>query len=462
MNNFLHKISLTALLLLTACSAIAQNPAAEPEPGFVFSSKADEVQIRIQGGQFATVWETRILSLQEGTNEVLLHGLPNPANITDLQFAGELLPVGSALRMQSGAMTGLFDRLVDQQVTLTGPAGTISGTVEQVRGSMLSLRDADGHQIIVPNPHQYSLQTTGDSADIRAETGVLLTYNAPRAGSYRIQLWYHTGLLGWTAEHQLLVDAETDQLDWHTFIHLENNTGAAWDGVQLKIESGGVNRRGGMGGLTSQVANDRNPDRFVHAFEDAIDLAPSESQRRLLLKAENIAYEKSYRFQATHNRSLNVTNRRPDILYRIDAGQMLAANNVSGIPHLPPGETRLLLRTGETLTLIGDRELTRAASADTLIRIQGGRSSRLLLDEVVRVLASGQDERLNRIEGTYTVRNLGTQSKPLQISIPTNENTRVLNVTGARYRLTADALEMELEMQPGAVQEITFTYERRP
>ena len=50
----------------------------------------------------------------------------------------------------------------------------------------------------------------------------MLTFAAERAGTYTSSgCVYHTGYLGWSAEHQLVVDSETDQLGWTTLIHLE-------------------------------------------------------------------------------------------------------------------------------------------------------------------------------------------------------------------------------------------------
>lgn len=452
-STFRKNITLLLLLLCIPAAALAQQD-------YVFSPAADSVQIHIQGGQFATVYETRILNLQQGLNEVLMHGLPHPTSISDLQFGGDLMPAGSALRIEAGTMSALLGRLIGEEVTVSGPAGTITGIIEDAARGMLTLRDAEGQQVIVPNPHLYSLQTRNQDADIRADSGLMLTFAAERAGTYVVRLWYHTGYLGWSAEHQLVVDSETDQLGWTTLIHLENNTGADWEAARLSISSGSVNRRGGMGGLTSAVANDRSPDRFTFAFDEPVSLSTLHKTRLRFLSAENLPYTKDYHYRAAYSRSVNVTDRRPDIFYSIRASDLMQHVH-SGANRLPEGETRLLLRTADGLVLIGDRAPTGLAEADSLLRIQGGRSPRLSIDEVVQITTPEEDENRHRVSGAYTIRNLGTEVKPLRISIQADERTRVISVSERSWNQTDQALEIILELQPGETRRVEFETEQR-
>ena len=64
------------------------------------------------------------------------------------------MPAGSALRIEAWHHEALLGRADREEVTVSGRRGPPPGKSLRMRPrGMLTLRDAEGQQVIVPNPH---------------------------------------------------------------------------------------------------------------------------------------------------------------------------------------------------------------------------------------------------------------------------------------------------------------------
>ncbi|MCH8568598.1 MAG: hypothetical protein LAT67_10055 [Balneolales bacterium] len=175
---------------------------------------------------FASVYDTLYVDLKEGRNEVFI-----PINARPEQFSAALLQTGEFdiraqyLRFASPGNKDAITLLDGEKITLTGPAGSLSGTIKEAGESSIILTDEKGEQWLIPNHRDYTIISKPGAIEglPGSMPGLYMLANAPHDGRFALSVQYQTSHTGWQAEHQFIADEARETLDWSVLAHIQSS-----------------------------------------------------------------------------------------------------------------------------------------------------------------------------------------------------------------------------------------------
>ncbi len=431
--------------------------AALTQPGYLYSDGPDEMHITLFSHDFASIYEVRSLELERGRNHVILTGLPDAGRITELQLIGDAKLHSSRVVLDPRGMDRIFQTLRGEQVTLKGPAGTVTGTLEDYTLGMLSLRDENGEQLIVADPNRYQVVTASQRVDLREQSGVLLVLEAPETGTYETGLLYLSGSLGWVAEHQLQVDENARRLSWRTLAHTQNNTGAILQNVHLQLFSGNVQtsriRTGGYQ-TGSQPRYQRAVPSFTHTFSNAVDLPHGERLQTVLYEAGGIPFEKEYHFTVSAHHTSGERRERPRVHYVIPTGEGSPLNTL-----LPSGSIRLLNYDSGEPVLIGDTELNEPFEPGSPLSVSGSRASEITMDQTITQTRDVRSRQLS-VAADLEVRNTSGEDALIRIFHSADEAFVLDSSSHVPHERTRDHIEFRFTLEAGGTETLHYELSR--
>ena len=435
-----------SLLVLFLCRVMASPAVAQSDADYVFSPEADRLDITVYSNNFAMVYETRVVELQAGVNQVLFHGLPDPHEISDLQFLGDARLFGSATVLQPRGMRGVFQELTGEKITLRGPAGRVDGTLSDYSLGMLSIITDEGDQLIITNPGSYTVHSTTGSYDLRRETGVMAAFEAERAGTYEIGLLYYTGGLGWTAEHQLQIDEETETLEWLTLSHIQNNTSAGFEGANVQLFSGEIRTNVQRPGVNQSSGRRSYQPVYIYELGTVDELPRRERAQIRSFFADNVEFEKEYhhRFGIASRGGNERYNQKPNIMYRIPTGDGTTLGEV-----LPSGSLRLLDRSTESPALIGDTSLGTATEPGEELLLGGSTASDISIDEIMTSNRPDGSDGPFDIQSVITLRNGTDDDAVMMLTTYIIGNMSIDETNVPVHKRTENEVEFRIELEPG-------------
>lgn len=427
----------------------------EAQNNLIISSEPDVLQIKIYSGGFATIHETRDILLDKGENHIFFSNLPLPNFNSDIEYSGDLIPSYTSIIIRNSGISAFLEKAIGSEITVTGRAGSVSGILEEVHNNLLLLRDMNNRQVIVFNHQDYSVKVNSrDEKQTNLQSGVLAVYNAESAGIHRLNLWYHTGYLGWAMEDQVLINSEDETLNWHSILYLKNNTETVFSDAILTISSANVNAGRGFLGFGSSARNPRNPDLFIHTLEEPLTLPSNVDVRKSILNRKDIPYRKSYRYNAQYSRSVNIGDRRPTVSYHINTSEF-----GEDFQSLPRSERRLILETDDGFVLIGDRLNPRIIRQDEEVILRGGTASSISINELIEFRESESDERVIKKTGTYNITNFSEEEKQLSIIIAVDKKTQLVSISEPDYNRCENSLEIHITLKPSEKHVVNFEME---
>ncbi len=185
----------------------------------------------------AVVREQRALSLQAGTQDLVIDQLPRfiDAEAVALDFSG-----GAEVRSQRLLVgQGSLAALAGEQVEVLGDTGQVlaSGQLESARDGLL-VRDKQGRSTLV---RDYAAVRVAHG-EIPGGARLQVRVDAPRQGSTTATLSYPTAGMGWRAAYvATLAPGEACRMRFESRASIANRSGRDWSGTQLNLVAGEPN-----------------------------------------------------------------------------------------------------------------------------------------------------------------------------------------------------------------------------
>jgi hypothetical protein len=192
-------------------------------------------------GGYAVVRETRALTLDAGTHDVVIGDLPTALDAEALALGfpgGEARVLSQRLLLAQGqgaALTGLTGHTVD----VLGSTGQTlaSGTLLRA-GDGLLIRDGNGSTTLITS--YAGVRTTG--TDFPTGSSLSLRIDAVRSGSSKAVLSYPTSGLGWRAAYvATLQPGNACRMQFESHASIANRSGRDWIDSQLTLIAGEPN-----------------------------------------------------------------------------------------------------------------------------------------------------------------------------------------------------------------------------
>ena len=237
------------LLLLGALPALAQG---------------GDIAITVYNEGTALIRETRTLTLEAGMNRVEISDVAATIDPSSVSIGAR---GSSGLRvMEQSYNARLVDRdallahFTGEVISVTAADGAVySGELLYGAGDDIILR-GEGESIVMPNLSQaldIGFPALPDSLLTRPALQWLL--DSEEAGEHVVELTYLAGGLNWTADYNLLLNADESAFDITGWITLVNRSGRGYTEAQLKLVAGDINRVDAQARLGSQHRDGDGP-----------------------------------------------------------------------------------------------------------------------------------------------------------------------------------------------------------
>ncbi len=391
--------------------------------------------IVLYGANFAGVYEIRELNLEQGLNRIVLSGLPLLHDQSNLEVFLNGRQIEYTAPNPYTNFENYYKTLIGKTITLQSPNDTVTGRVDGYQSGALVLTDEEGRRQIIHGVHNYRLILPDEAPSPFDSVNPSILVYADEAGEQNLGLYYTHNLMGWTAEHRLVVDESTGLLDWTTLGFIRNNTNQAFENSRFILFSGDINlMHGGYNPpimLRSMAADSAMESDFMPESEQFSDFyrytyhsnsvlsAGGTLQFTLFEKAE-VPFEKKFE----HNLSVHGGNRvniRPEIVWYIDSTETGLNDS------LPPGKVRISTKEENNLMILGE-QMTGFITPGDELRFRTGRASDITITETKssRVMqAAGYTE----FEVILKVRNNRNESQNLDLRFQRPANSEILEVS---------------------------------
>jgi hypothetical protein len=366
-------------MMLIAAGAVAtlmpaSVPSSIPEPTAMrqevpsrqsTAQQRDRVSITVYNQNFGLVREVRTLVLEGGRlsleyGDVASGIQPETVHIRALDGDGfDVLEQNYQYDLLSPQK--LLEKYVGRTVTVyrTNP---VTGVEESVDAEVLSVSGGPilriGDEITFNYPGRFGFPEVPEN--LIAEPTLLWLLDAPE-GRRQVEVSYLTNDLNWKSDYVMVLNEADDEADLTGWVTLTNQSGASYDGAQLQLVAGDVQRvsgnraevRGAM--MADAVREMESPGFSEQAFFEyhlytlgrPADVLHNEQKQVTLLEAHDIAVERRLIFHGATP------------YYRGSYGQITSGQKVGvfldfenreamglGMP-LPKGIVRVYKRDGE-------------------------------------------------------------------------------------------------------------------
>lgn len=209
---------------------------------------SERVSLTIYNQGTALVQDVRTFDLMEGQNtldftdvaasidatSVVFKALTNPEAVTVLEqnFVFDLVGSGA-----------LLNRYLDETITVTADDGTtFSGQLLSGRGGEIILRNEGGQVFVISVGKVRDIQFPNLPSGLITRPTLRWLLQSGVTGPEQVELTYLTGGITWTADYNVLLNAENTALDLNGWVTLTNTSGAGYTDALVKLVAGDVNR----------------------------------------------------------------------------------------------------------------------------------------------------------------------------------------------------------------------------
>jgi hypothetical protein len=201
----------------------------------------------------AMITERRELDVA-GSGEVRIAGVASTIDPGSVQLRDLTDPSGVTIteqRFVPGATSPdeILARHVGDTITVVTPRGEVNGVLRSVDATTLVLEIGTGDQ-----RHLQAMRRDSYVQDVRLpasgsvdKPSLVWRLSTKKPGKHAVELTYRAEGMSWTADYLAILDEAAKTLDFSAWATVKNQTGAAFDGAELTLASGG--------GTSSGVAN---------------------------------------------------------------------------------------------------------------------------------------------------------------------------------------------------------------
>jgi hypothetical protein len=305
-----------SLLAVPLALAAFGGPAGAQAPERALGAEARRaVTLTVYSGDLALVDEVRRADLAAGRTRLALTDVGTALRPETVLLEAEGLRVlERVFAFDLLTPQRLLEAAVGQKVKVvrtnpeTGVETELDAEVLAIAGGLV-LRVGDRIETAEPGRIVFDSLPEG----LRTEPTLLAEVEAA-AGPRDLSLSYLTGGLNWQADYVARLDESGTRLDLTGFVTVINNSGAGFEGANLRLVAGVVNQAVAMPMLRKDMrmatmeamaapqaadmpSQDAASDRYLYRYERPVDLADRETKQLTLFEAKGVPATRVYRFE---------------------------------------------------------------------------------------------------------------------------------------------------------------------
>jgi hypothetical protein len=350
MNKMLNLFFAASVILGCTSFAAAQNNASK------------DINLTVYNQNFGLVREIRSFSLPKGVSHIQFDNIPReivPGSIM-LQTKVEVIDQ-SYHRRNINTQEVLKDYFLNKSVQLIGDSGEmINGILKDVNGGQAILQRKDGSYLMIPNIRKYKLNLDKLPDGLSLSPYLECVVNSSKSQHEDMDLLYQTRGIRWAAVYSAVVNTDYDHMNLTANADLENNSGADFHNVKVKLVAGDVHLSGiepqqrneAMGQvmkLAQSVTQKPFADYHLYDITGKINLDQNVSKQIELFRANNVSIKKNYTYNDGGHYAVGheVTGK-----IRVQISFKNTRNNKLGKP-MPAGTVNIYKKDDNSLILIG-------------------------------------------------------------------------------------------------------------
>lgn len=282
---------------------------------------AEETALTVYNSDLAVVRILDTMRFEKGNQTKTFTGVADRIDPTSVRFKaldGDIQVVEQNYRYDLVNSAKILERYIDGPVTLVTKdgGGVISGVLQSVMGDIV-VKDATGRINIVKMDavERYELPELPDGLITRPT--LFWSLFSKDAGEKKTEVSYMTGGFSWHAEYSAVVSGDESNMDMSSWVSIENNSGASFNGAHLKLVAGEVNRAPkpamfGRGVMKTMAADMAVPEGFeergmfeYHLYDlgRTTDVLNNEIKQIALFDPSTVKAAKKYVYDANKNAS---------------------------------------------------------------------------------------------------------------------------------------------------------------
>ena len=277
-----------------------------------------DIALTVYSRGTALIREQRRLSLEPGINIIRLDDVAATIDPTSVRLESLNGPATIAVLEQSYVYdlvnrTALLARYLDQTIHITAADGAL------YRGELLS--GSDDQAVLRLEDGDIAVISLDDARDIRfpalpdaliTRPALQWTLSSSAGGDQDVALTYLADGINWSADYNILLNADSDRLDIKGWVTLSNHSGRAFEDAQLKLVAGDIHRIQPQPMLAESraVAFDAAEqgraveqrqlfDYQLYEVSRAIAINPNETKQIEFISGANIAANRLYVFDSS-------------------------------------------------------------------------------------------------------------------------------------------------------------------
>ncbi|MGB7341449.1 MAG: hypothetical protein WBC91_21310 [Phototrophicaceae bacterium] len=210
-------------------------------------AERDSVAVTIYNQGTALVQDRRTYTFTTGDNLINFTDVAALIDPTSVSFTSITDPLGTRVLEQNYiydlvGTSALLRRYVDETIRVTTADSTVyEGQLLSGSGEII-LRTAEGGVVVISQDDVQDIQFPELPSGLITRPTLRWLIDSQNSGDQQVELTYLTNGINWTADYNILLGTDNNQLDLNGWVTLNNTSGTAFQDATVKLVAGDVNR----------------------------------------------------------------------------------------------------------------------------------------------------------------------------------------------------------------------------
>ncbi|HAW08683.1 MAG TPA: hypothetical protein DCW42_05880 [Bacteroidetes bacterium] len=216
------------------------------------------VAITIYNQNLGVVNETRSIFIPKNLSDVNISDIPTSINPTSVHFKFDGEVYEQNYRYDLVSMAKLLQKYIDKQITIIKGDVKESGTLLSIQDRSLIIKTGNGLKVF-PDFNQYQITVDELPSGLLTKPTLVWKVFSKNEGKQDIDISYSVRDIKWDAKYVAVLNDEETQMDFNSWVSIDNNSGGNYENAKLKLIAGDVNITRGYGDF--QVFTESNAAR---------------------------------------------------------------------------------------------------------------------------------------------------------------------------------------------------------
>jgi hypothetical protein len=239
----------------------------------VISLVAQDITMTITQDNLALIKETRSISVQKGTNSLLIKDIPSQLDPTSVYFqfkdpSIKLIEYYFAYDLEN--IESMLEKSIGKSIRVLHPdLGTIQGKLVSAQSGIIVIEDIDGELRLITNygDTQFIFEKSDWKENLVTEPTLFCSLSSGSNIKTNAGISYSTTGLNWNAEYTAVINEEEDQFSLSSRAIISNYSGKIFQDVKLLLLAGEINRQPSLRRRVSSAGYQEMDDMIAMASE---------------------------------------------------------------------------------------------------------------------------------------------------------------------------------------------------